>query len=531
MTVNDETNTMEKRLSVEKGKQGILKVIFGRSTILVALLLIQLLVLFALFSVLAQYIDIIYIYVIYQIFMAFLVLYIVNQTVNPAFKMAWILPVFIFPVFGALFYVFVKVQPLSSLLNRRLLKLEEETRPYAIQEEPVMEKLRQEHPHAAGTAEYLLRKEWYPVYENTTVKYLPLGEDKFEELKIQLGKAKHFIFLEYFIIEEGEMWNTVLNILKKKAEEGVEVRLMYDGTNTLSKLPPGYPRQMEEFGIQCKVFAPIRPFLSTSQNNRDHRKILVIDGITAFTGGINLADEYINKKVRFGHWKDTSIMVQGDAVKSFTLMFLRMWDIDKKGDDYSRYLEVPRFMAAYKAPGFVAPYADSPLDNEQVGEQVYLNLLYTAKKYVHIMTPYLILDQEMTVALQFAAKRGVDVEIIMPHIPDKWYAFALAKTYYAELIKAGVKIFEYTPGFVHAKSFVVDDEQAVVGTINLDFRSLYLHFECAAFMCQVPCIRDIEEDFQNTLEKSQEITMEEVRREKLIMKAAGRLLRLVAPLM
>lgn len=529
--MEEKTRMTEKRLSVEKGKQGILKVIFGRTTILVVLLLVQLLVLFGLFSVLAEYINVIYIYVIYQIFMAFLVLYIVNQTVNPAFKLAWILPVFIFPVFGALFYVFVKIQPISSILNKRLLKLEEETRKYVQQDELVMERLNQEHPHAAGTASYLLRKEWYPVYENTAVKYLPLGEDKFEELKIQLRKAKHFIFLEYFIIEEGEMWNTVLDILKEKVQEGVEVRLMYDGTNTLSKLPPSYPRQMKEFGIQCKVFAPIRPFLSTSQNNRDHRKILVIDGVTAFTGGINLADEYINKKVRFGHWKDTSIMLQGDAVKSFTLMFLRMWDIDSKGDDYSRYLEVPRFMPAYQAPGFVAPYADSPLDNEQVGEQVYLNLLYTAKEYVHIMTPYLILDQEMTVALQFAAKRGVDVKIIMPHIPDKWYAFALAKTYYPELIKAGVKIFEYTPGFVHAKSFVVDDEQAVVGTINLDFRSLYLHFECAAFLCQVPCIRDAEEDFQSTLKKCQKITMEDVRKGNLAMKAAGRLLRLVAPLM
>ncbi|MGI6006703.1 MAG: cardiolipin synthase [Ruminococcus sp.] len=529
--MEEKTKATEKRLSVERGKQGIVKVIFGRTTILIALLLIQLLVLFGLFSVLEQYINIIYIYVIYQIFMAFLVLYIINQSVNPAFKLAWILPVLILPVFGALFYVFVKLQPLSSMLNRRLLKLEEETRKFVEQEDQVMERLVQEHPRAAGLASYLLGREYYPVYVNTTVKYFPLGEDKFEELKVQLKKAKHFIFLEYFIIQEGEMWNTVLEILKEKVQEGVEVRLMYDGTNTLSKLPPSYPKQMKELGIQCKVFAPIRPFLSTSQNNRDHRKILVIDGNTAFTGGINLADEYINKVVRFGHWKDTGIMLQGDAVKSFTLMFLRMWDIDKKTEDYARYLEVPVYMPARWASGYVIPYADSPLDNEQVGEQVYLNLLYTAKEYVHIMTPYLILDQEMTVALQFAAKRGVDVKIIMPHIPDKWYAFALAKTYYPELIKAGVRIYEYTPGFVHAKSFVVDDEQAVVGTINLDFRSLYLHFECAAYLCQVPCIQDIEKDFQDTLEKCQKITLDDVKRENLLMKAAGRMLRLVAPLM
>ena len=529
--MREETNTTEKKLSVEKGKQGILKVIFGRTTILIALLLFQLLVLFWLFSVLAQYIDTVYIYVLYQVFVAVLVLYIVNQEENPAFKLAWILPVLIFPVFGALFYVFVKLQPNSALLNRRLRRLEEKTRDFAQQDEQVMAKLNREHPGAAGIASYLLNRECYPVYENTAVKYLPLGEDKFAELKIQLKKAQHFIFLEYFIIEEGEMWDTVLDILKEKVREGVEVRMMYDGTNTLSKLPPGYPRQMKELGIHCKVFAPIRPFLSTSQNNRDHRKILVIDGHTAFTGGINLADEYINKVVRFGHWKDTSIMVQGDAVRSFTLMFLRMWDIDSKSDDYSRYLGVPHFTETYRTSGFVAPYADSPLDNEQVGEQVYLNLLYSARKYVHIMTPYLILDQEMTVALKYAAKRGVDVKIIMPHIPDKWYAFALAKTYYPELIRAGVQIFEYTPGFVHAKSFVVDSDQAVVGTINLDFRSLYLHFECAAFLCRTSCIYDIEADFQDTLEKCQKITMEDIKKEKLLMKAAGRLLRLFAPLM
>ena len=528
---NEEIQLTEKKLSVERGKRGVLKVIFGRTAIIIVLLLIQLLVLFVGFQYLRQYIDMVYFYAIYQVFMAVLVLWIINQQGNPAFKLAWIVPILVLPVSGALFYVFIKLQLGSRMLNKRLYKLAEETKVYSKQDMETMLHLEDEHRQVVSLARYLSETASFPVYRNTTVKYFPLGEDKFEELKIQLKRAKQFIFLEYFIIQEGLMWDTVLDILKEKVQEGVEVRLMYDGTCTLALLPSQYPKQMEELGIKCKVFAPIRPALSTSQNNRDHRKILVIDGETAFTGGINLADEYINKKVRFGHWKDTGIMIQGDAVRSFTLMFLQMWDIDVKKENYSRYLDVPRYMPAYGAPGFVIPYGDSPLDNEPVGQQVYLDMIYGAKDYLHIMTPYLILDHETLQAFQFAAKRGVDVKIIMPHIPDKWYAFVVAKTYYQELLKTGVKIYEYTPGFIHAKSFVTDDEQAVVGTINLDFRSLYLHFECAAYMYKVPCIADIEKDYQETLEKCQRITVEDCRREKLSVKAAGRILRLFAPLM
>lgn len=307
---------------------------------------------------------------------------------------------------------------------------------------------------------------------------------------------------------------------------------MYDGTCTLALLPPHYPKVMKEAGIACKVFAPIRPALTTSQNNRDHRKIVVIDGKTAFVGGVNLADEYINKKVRFGHWKDTAVMLRGEAVRSFTEMFLQMWNaIHIHAEDYSNYLECEGFLGAYGAPGYVIPYGDNPFDADHVGELVYINMLNTAHHYVHIMTPYLILSQEMLVALMFAAKRGVDVKIIMPHIPDKMYAFALGKTYYRQLIEAGVKIYEYTPGFMHAKVFVADDKSAVVGTINLDFRSFYLHFECAVYMYKVPQTADIEADYQATLAKSELITLEKCKKEKLYVKILGKVLRLFAPLM
>ena len=282
------------------------------------------------------------------------------------------------------------------------------------------------------------------------------------------------------------------------------------------------------------MFSPIRPTLSTYQNNRDHRKIAVIDGHTAFTGGVNLADEYINQKTRFGHWKDTAIMLKGDAVLSFTMMFLQMWNITERTPEaYSRYLTPADYQLSegLDSNGFVLPYGDSPMDREQVGEQVYMDILNQAKSYVHIMTPYLILDDEMENALCYAAKRGIDVKIIMPHIPDKKYAYMLARTYYPELIQAGVKIYEYTPGFVHAKVFVSDNEKAVVGTINLDFRSLYLHFECAAYIYDHPVVLDVEKDYQETLENCMLITMENCKNYSWSGKKLGRLMRLVAPLM
>jgi len=521
---------VEKKISVEKGRQGLVKVVFGRTTIMLLIILAQILFLLACFNFLREYV--LYAYWVSQLVMAWIVMHIINKASSPEFKMAWIVPILVVPIFGSLFYLFFHLQSGGRILNRRIQSLEEASKSYLRTEEALKKKAAAEEPEFANLIKYLEDHGSFPAFRNTTVKYFPLGEDKFAELKFQLQKAKKFIFLEYFIVEEGIFWDSILEILKKKAADGVEVRLMYDGTCTLTLLPPNYPTTMKEFGINCKVFAPIRPALTTSQNNRDHRKIVVIDGKTAFVGGVNLADEYINKKVRFGHWKDTAVMLRGEAVRSFTEMFLQMWNtINMYTEDYSNYLEHEGFLGAYGAPGYVIPYGDNPFDDEQVGEMVYINMLNTACKYVHIMTPYLILSQEMLVALSFAAKRGVDVKIIMPHIPDKMYAFALAKTYYPQLIEAGVKIYEYTPGFIHAKSFVSDDKKAVVGTINLDFRSLYLHFECAVYMYEVPQIADIEADFQDTIAQSELITLEACKKEGVSMKMLGRALRLFAPLM
>ena len=342
-------------------------------------------------------------------------------------------------------------------------------------------------------------------------------------------KVRSFIFLEYFIIEEGYMWGRILDILSRKAKEGVDVRVMYDGLCELALLPHDYPKMLQKLGIKAKMFAPITPFVSTHYNYRDHRKILVIDGSVAFNGGVNLADEYINKKNKYGHWKDTAVMLQGKAVKSFTLMFLQMWNLTETKPDFdTKFLQSPDIQ---NAQGIVMPFADCPLDEDKVGETIYMDILYRSKKYVHIMTPYLILDGELETALKYAAQRGVDVKIILPGIPDKKSAYALAKSHYKYLTEAGVKIYEYVPGFVHAKVFVSDDFRAVVGTINLDYRSLYHHFECATYLYKAPCIKDIEEDFIDTLNKSKLVTFETIKKEKLFYKISGKLLKIIAPIM
>lgn len=513
-------------------KRGLLRIIFGRTTFAVLALIAQVLILMAGFRFLSNHM--VYLYGGFTLLSAIVVIYILNKKEEPSFKLAWIIPILVIPVFGSLFYLFVELQVEGKIIDKRLRRNIEESEPYMTQNARTFKKLRKESRSNANLARYIKESGYYPAYDRTNVKYFPLGDTMYEEMKRQLEAAERFIFMEFFIVDRGEMWDSILKILERKAKAGVEVRFMYDGMCCLALLPYHYPKELEAKGIHAKMFSPIRPALSTYQNNRDHRKILVIDGHTAFTGGVNLADEYINKKERFGHWKDTGIMLKGDAVTSFTMMFLQMWNISEKEPlDYGKYLRSEEYFypPELEMEGYVIPYGDSPLDGEAVGKRVYLDLLYQARKYVHIMTPYLILDYGMVQALTYAARRGVDTVIIMPHIPDKRYAFLLAKSHYAELIEAGVRIFEYTPGFVHAKVFTSDDEKAVVGTINLDFRSLYLHFECAAYMYKNEVIRDVERDFRNTLKQCQQVTLEECRNYPWYNKFAGRVLRLFAPLM
>lgn len=520
-----------KEANVKKLKS-LLRIVFGRTAFVVLFMVIQIGILFSCFRWLGNYL--VFIFGSFTVLSTIVVIYILNKKENPSFKMAWMIPVLVIPVFGSLLYLFVELQIGTKLIEGRLRAAMKATEPYLSQDPKVIKKMVMQSRRSVNLAHYIKEYGGYPAYGNTNVQYYSFGEDAFPIMLKELQEARQFIFMEYFIVEPGRMWDSILEVLKKKVQEGVEVRFMYDGMCSIALLPYSYPKQLEAMGIRCKQFSPIRPALSSYQNNRDHRKITVIDGHTAFTGGINLADEYINEKERFGRWKDTSIMLKGDAVTSFTMMFLQMWSItEKKKENYGKYLRNPEYFYPphLDMDGFVIPYGDSPLDHEPVGSAVYMDILYQARKYVHIMTPYLILDYDMITALTYAAKRGIETIIIMPHIPDKKYAYLLARSYYEELIQSGVKIYEYTPGFVHAKVFTSDNEKAVVGTINLDFRSLYLHFECAAYMYKNAVIRQIEHDFQDTLKQCQLVTLEECRHYPVSKKLAGSLLRLFAPLM
>lgn len=523
---------MKQKDNLEKGKKGLLSIVFGRSGIIVIMVLIQIAFLLIGFQLLREYVFAAYWGA--EILGVLLVINIINKPGNPAFKITWIVPILTFPVFGALFYLFFNEQWETRALNKRILKENAATVSLVYQQPRVMEALREDSDQMANLATYLRKTGGSAVHDHTSAKYYSSGEAVLETMLQELRNARQFIFLEFFIVSPGYMWETVLEILKAKVKEGVEVRFLYDGMCDLFQFPKDYPKELEKYGIQCRVFSPIMPALSTVQNNRDHRKILVIDGHTAFTGGINLADEYINRKERFGYWKDAAIMFKGDAVRNFTMLFLRMWTVtDKTGStpSYLKYIDVPMPAQETEGTGYVIPYGDNPLDTDQVGELVYLDMLNTAKRYVHIMTPYLVLDHELIVALTYAAKRGVDVKIIMPHIPDKKYAFILARTYYNELLDAGVKIYEFEPGFVHSKIFVSDDEKAVVGSINLDFRSMYLSFECAALLYKNEAVEEIERDVRETLKQCITVTRELYRSQSLPVRMAGKVLRLLAPLM
>lgn len=510
----------------------LFRIVFGRTAFILLFLLIQLGFLFSCIRWLSGYM--VYIYGGMTLLTVLVVVHILNEKANPSFKIAWMVPVLVIPVFGTLLYLFVQMQIGTKIIAARLKATERETAPYLEQDPQVFGRLKEKSCGMANLSRYIKEYGGFPVYEGTDVTYFPLGDKMFPVMKEELLKAEKFIFMEYFIVENGVMWDELLEILVKKASEGVEVRMMYDGMCSIALLPYKYPKQLEKKGIACKMFSPIKPTLSTHQNNRDHRKICVIDGRTGFTGGVNLADEYINRKVRFGHWKDTAVMLKGSGVQSLTMMFLQMWNItERKGENYRKYLWNQDGITGFspRGSGFVLPYGDSPLDGENIGELVYMDIINQAQDYVHIMTPYLILDNEMVTSLTFAAKRGVDVVIIMPHIPDKKYAYLLARSYYTELIKAGVKIYEYIPGFVHAKVFVSDNSKAVVGTINLDFRSLYLHFECGVLMYQNPAVQEIDKDYRETLSECCRITLEDCKKYPFIKSFTGQIMRFIAPLM
>ncbi len=511
---------------LRKSKKSIFKLIFSRTGIIVLMLAsnIALLCLFIFwFNDLFPHL-----YGASALFTVGMVLHLINSRMDPTSKITWLVVIMLLPVFGSLLYFFTRAELGHKAVKKKLEKI------YKISEKSVIKSdasknLQNKDAGVFALTQYVNKFTGIPVFDNTQCRYFSCGEEMWDQMCVELNKAEKSIYLEYFIIEEGEMWGQILDILAKKADQGVDVRVMYDGSCEFLLLPKSYPKKLASLGISCRVFAPVTPFVSTHYNYRDHRKIMTIDGKTAFTGGINLADEYINITHPFGHWKDTAVMLSGEAVKGFERMFLQIWSMEDKNIS----LPTEHFSPSKKsdAQGFVLPYYDDPLDNEQVGRQVYIDILNRAEKYVHIMTPYLILDEDLYSALTYAAKRNVEVILILPGVPDKKIPYALAKSHYSSLLEAGVKIYEYTPGFLHAKTVVSDSNEAVVGTINFDYRSLYHHFECAVYMYNTPCIEDIVKDFRETLEKSSQVTPKSIKKEKLFYKITGWLLKALSPLL
>ena len=513
---------------LKKGQKGVIHAIFSRFGLVLLLLLLQVGLLVSIFrwfgNLLPHYFGG------SVVVTAAMVLYLLNSKMDNSAKITWMVVIALFPVVGVPLFFYVKSNFGHNILRKRLLELEDVLRTQLPQNQSVVQKLEASEPGAASLATYLYgRGGGFPVYENTQVTYFPSGEAKFAALLPQLESATQYIFLEYFIIDEGLMWGRILEILARKAAQGVDVRVMYDGTCEFSTLPRDYPRRLEALGIRCKVFAPVTPFVSTHYNYRDHRKILVVDGRVGFTGGVNLADEYINHVEKYGRWKDAAVMLEGEGVRTMTALFLQMWSIQRE-PEFAQFLTRP--IPETQANGFAIPYGDCPLDGERVGEMVYIDLLNRARRSVHIITPYLILDGELETALRFAAERGVDVHLILPGKPDKWFAYALAKTHYLPLLSSGVKISEWVPGFTHAKVMIMDGQEAVVGTINLDYRSLYHHFENAVWMRGVDCLPRIEADFQDTLAQCRTVepTRQSVWQGKKLLHLVGMVLKFIAPL-
>lgn len=504
----------------------LLKKVFSRTVVTALLIIIQVAWLIALLLKLGNTLPAIQ--TVLRILSLVAILFVIKSDMNPSYKIGWILLIAVLPILGGLMYViFGNKRPtkyMRDMLNAQLEKSAE----YLGTQESITGEL---DGGAAGLFKYLEGSAGYPTARDTTVRYYRVGEEMYADLIPELEKAEKFIFLEYFIIRPGEMWDNVLEVLKRKAAAGVDVRIIYDDMGCIDILPANYNTTLESWGIRTMAFNRFVPAVSLVMNNRDHRKITVIDGKVGFTGGINISDEYINARERFGHWKDTGLMLKGPGVFNLTLMFLEMWNaFNEDGDGYADFIPESFEEKGSASDGYVLSFSDSPLDNESVGESVYTDMLYQAKDYIYITTPYLAIDSELQTALCMAAKRGVDVRMITPGIPDKKLVYRLTRSYYPTLLRAGVKIYEYTPGFIHAKSYVCDDELCVVGTINMDYRSLYLHFECGTLMYNNPAVVQVKKDDLETMEKCRKVELTDLKT-NFLGELFDSVLRSIAPLL
>lgn len=456
----------------------------------------------------------------------FITLYLVRKDENSDYKIIWLVLIGMMPLLGGALYLAFGNKAPAKRMRQRMQAVERQHTADLAQQPGQTDAL---DPASRGLSRYVSEYGPYPAWKNSTAKYYPCGEAMYPDLLVDLEKAERFIFLEFFIVRTGKMWKGVEDILVRKAAQGVDVRLIYDDFGSLLGLPSDFVVQMERAHIRCIPFNPVVPLLSLVMNHRDHRKIVVIDGKVAYTGGINLADEYINAITRFGYWKDAGLRIEGTAVWNFTVMFLDFWNAFRPFEqDYSAFR--PQLAVLPASDGVVQPYADSPLDEEPVAETVYLDILAQAQQYVYFYTPYLAIGEEMLDALRNAAKRGVDVRLVLPGIPDKKLVFRLSRSYYLPLLRAGVRIYEYTPGFLHAKCCVSDDRAAVVGSINMDYRSMFLHFECGVLLLQNSQVLTLRDDVRRTLPQCREVQCADCRT-GLVGTVLDSVLRLLSPLM
>ncbi len=493
---------MEKTLEGKaRGKNGVKRMIFTGIAILLEVLLILLLT--TRFNAYAEWINLLT-----RVFALILVLAIYAKNQTSAMKMPWIILILAFPVMGVMLYLMVGLNRGTWDMRKRYTEIDKVLLPILPENGEELEQLREAAPNIAGISAYISAKAGYPVYRNTAVTYyddaLPGLEAQLEALR----KAESFIFMEYHAIEDASSWRRIEDVLAERASAGVDVRVFYDDMGSILFINTDFVKKLESRGIACRVFNPFKPGLNVFLNNRDHRKITVIDGKVGFTGGYNLAEEYFNITHPFGQWKDSGVRLEGEAVNNLTTAFLEMWYAGSRdtweGEDFSQYFPEPEAAAAQE--GFVQPYADSPMDDVRVGEDVYISIVEKAEKYCWFITPYLILTDEMQHALSLAARRGVDVRIVTPGIPDKKMVYSVTRSFYRSLVQNGVRIYEWTPGFCHCKMSVADDTAATCGTINLDYRSLYHHFENGCLMVGCPAVQDIRKDFEQTFQQSEEVT-------------------------
>lgn len=469
-------------------------------------------------------------YIIFRITSIYIFICIFLNKNSIYYKLAWALPLIVSPVWGTFLYIFWGKKYSAKEYFRNLIEIQKSNSFFIKQDPRVIEELLKKDRLVASEAIYINEYSFSPIYKNTKTEYLSPGDMKFKKLLEELKKAERYIFLEYFIIELGEVWDSILKVLVEKAKEGVEIRLIYDDIGCLDSIPYEYPEFLKNNGIDSISFNRFKPVLTTKHNNRDHRKIVVIDGIVAITGGINLADDYVSIKGNLGYWKDASILLKGDASWKFTVMFLDNWGfITGKVEDYNKYR--PRVKELIKSDGFVQGYGDIPYDDETTGKLAYINMINKASKYVYIVTPYLILDNEMIMALTLAAKSGVEVAIITPSVSDSKMAQKVTRSFYPTLIEGGVKIYEYGLGFIHSKIMVADNKVAIIGTINMDYRSFYSNLECAVFLAYNETIIDIKEDFIASLSQCERITVKDLGAFKLFNEAINNILAIFSPLM